>query len=113
MPFNRLSNRDILKNKNLLYDEKFKKKNVLGIVQYNTDELTFPSVQEMQSLTYDTRIWKVGDRLTKIAYATYGDSRYWWIIAQFNKKPTEHHFKVGDIFYVPVNLEDILNSFGY
>jgi hypothetical protein len=113
MPFSRLSNRDIFKNQNLLYDEKLKERDLKFINQYNTGTITFPSVEDLQEIQYDTRIWKLGDRLHKIAYNSYGDSRYWWVIAQFNKKPTDHHFKVGDTYYVPLNLEDILNAFGY
>ena len=113
MPFNRLSNREIFKNMNILYDEKFKQKDLQRINQLDTAHIIFPSNESLASLSYDTRVWQVGDRLHKIAYQTYGDSRYWWVIAQFNKKPTDHHFKVGDIFYVPLNLEEALNSFGY
>ena len=113
MPFNRLSNREIFKNDDILYDEKFKQKNLTKINQYNTAQIMFPSNDILASLSYDTRLWQVGDRLHKISYQIYGDSRYWWIIAQFNKKPTDHHFKVGDVFYVPLDLEDVLNSFGY
>jgi len=113
MPFKRLSNREIFKNSNILYDEKFKEKNLLAINQYNTATIIFPSGQALSELSYDTRIWKMGDRLHNIAYDVFGDSRYWWIIAQFNKKPTDHHFKLGDIYYVPLNLQDALNSFGY
>ncbi len=113
MPFSRLANRVVFKNKDLLYDEKFKDRGLNGITQYNTDTIVFPSSQETARMSYDTRLWQAGDRLYKIAFEVYGDSRYWWVIAQFNKKPTEHHFKVGDTYYIPLNLEDALNSFGY
>lgn len=113
MPFNRLSSREIFKNSNILYDEKFKEKNLSAINQYDTAIIEFPTGQVMAEVSYDTRVWKMGDRLHKIAYEVFGDSRYWWIIAQFNKKPTDHHFKLGDIYYVPLNLQDALNSFGY
>ncbi len=113
MPFNRLSSREIFRNDNILYDEKFKQKNLSRIEQYDTAHIRFPSNESLSSLSYDARVWKTGDRLHKVAYNTYGDSRYWWVIAQFNKKPTDHHFAVGDVYYVPLNLEDALNSFGY
>ncbi len=113
MPFDRLSNRVIFKNDDILYDETFNKKGVNFINQYDTAEMSYPSQEDLVHLKYDTRIWKTGDRLYKIAFETYGDSRYWWIIAQFNKKPTDHHFKIGDTFYVPLNLEDVLSTYGY
>ena len=113
MPFSRLSGREIFENSNILYDEKFKEKDLQKILQYETQYLLFPSVEELSDISFDTRTWKVGDRLHKIAFELYGDSRYWWVIAQFNNKPTEHHFKVGDVYYVPLDLEDALNSYGY
>jgi hypothetical protein len=113
MPYSRMSNRNIFRNADLLYDEKFKQKDLKYINQYNTGTIRFPSVEQLMDITFDTRIWKVGDRLHKVAYNSYGDSRYWWVIAQFNKKPTDHHFKLGDTYYVPLNLEDALSAFGY
>ena len=113
MPLNRLSSREIFKNTDIHYDEQFKKRDISGINQFDTAVIEFPANQILAGLSYDTRIWQVGDRLHKIAHEVFGDSRYWWVVAQFNKKPTDHHFQVGDIYYVPLNLEDVLNSFGY
>lgn len=113
MPFSRLSGRRIFKNTNILYDEKFKQKDLKKINQYVTADIFFPTVEEIKSLSYDTRTWKVGDRLYKLAFEYYGDSRYWWVIAQYNNKPTDHHFKLGDIYYIPLDLTDVLNTYGY
>ena len=113
MPFSRLAGRRIFKNQNLLYDEKFKSKDLKAINQYNTATLMYPSAEQLQDINYDTRTWKLGDRLYNIAFEIYGDARYWWILAQFNKKPTDHHFKVGDIYYIPLDLDDVLNAYGY
>ena len=55
----------------------------------------------------------MGDRYYKLAASFYGDARYWWIIAWFNKKPTESHIKVGDIIRIPTSLGDILAAMGY
>jgi hypothetical protein len=112
MPLTRYSNRDIVINQQEIYDEIFKERGINGVRQYETPELFFPETSELSAMAYDTRTWKVGDRLYKIAYEMYGDSRYWWIVAQFNKKPTDHHFKVGDTYYVPLSLEEALRSFG-
>ena len=32
----------------------------------------------------------------------YGDAEYWWLIAWYNNKPTESHFKLGDVVYIPL-----------
>ena len=52
-----------------------------------------------------------GDRLDLLSQEFYGDPRYWWVIAQFNQKPTESHFQVGDIYYVPISIEQILEFY--
>ena len=113
MPFSRLSGRKIFKNSNILYDERFREKDLKKINQYETAEMFFPSVEEIKTLAYDTRTWKVGDRLYKLAYEYYSASRYWWVIAQYNNKPTDHHSKSGDIYYIPLDLVDALNTYGY
>jgi hypothetical protein len=37
---------------------------------------------------------------------------YWWVIAQYNKKPTESQLSPGDIVYIPIPLEKILGYYG-
>tara|TARA_A100001515_G_scaffold70579_1_gene56132 strand:- start:71 stop:409 length:339 start_codon:yes stop_codon:yes gene_type:complete len=49
-------------------------------------------------------VWKTGDKYYKLAQKYYGDPTEWWIIAQFNQKPTEGHLKVGDVIIVPTKL---------
>ena len=54
-----------------------------------------------------------GDRLDNLAYEFYGDPRYWWVIAWFNKKPTESHCSLGDIIRIPKPIGQVLTSLGY
>ena len=53
-------------------------------------------------------IWKVGDRFHKLAEQHYGDPTLWWIIAWFNRTPTEHHLRLGDNLQIPLPLERII-----
>ena len=46
--------------------------------------------------------WTVGDRFYKLAHKYYGDTRYWWVIARFNKTPTEAHVKIGQTLQIPL-----------
>lgn len=46
--------------------------------------------------------WKVGDRFYKLSEKYYGTTEYWWIIARFNKKPTEAHLKIGETLQIPL-----------
>jgi nucleoid-associated protein YgaU len=55
--------------------------------------------------------WKRGVSLSKIAAKQYGDPKLWWVIAWYNKKPTDAHYKLGDKVYVPKPLETILRQF--
>lgn len=65
-----------------------------------------PTDQELrEDLTHIERIYTMGDRLYKFAYEYYGDVDYWWIIAWYNNKPTDAHFKIGDVVYIPRELD--------
>jgi len=63
----------------------------------------------MRGLQKVGHIWTLGDRYYKLAHQHYGESQYWWVIAWFNKKPTEAHLSLGDVVYVPLPLSRILN----
>ena len=62
----------------------------------------------MSEITTNGYIWGVGDRYFKLAHRFYGDSKLWWVIAWFNKKPTESHVDVGDLILIPTDLDQIL-----
>ena len=54
-------------------------------------------------------IWKEGDRFFKLAHQYYGDSTMWWVIAWFNRTPTEAHVSLGDTIYIPRPLDLVLD----
>ena len=58
--------------------------------------------------TIGNKVYKTGDKLYKISYSYYGDTKYWWVIAWFNRKPTDFHCKIGDTIYVPFPLKQAL-----
>ncbi len=37
--------------------------------------------------------------------------RFWWVIAQFNQRPTEANCQVGDMIMIPMPLEAVLRAF--
>ena len=51
-------------------------------------------------------IWSHGDKLYKLADRYFGDKDLFWIIGLFNNKPTDSHFRYGDIVYIP---DDYIN----
>lgn len=107
----RFLNRNIIKNASPNFEEAFIKRSVDYINQYATGRFRYPTIQEMGDLNIITTNWQLGDRLYKYAYEYYGNTNYWWIIAWFNKKPTENHFKIGDEVLIPQPLEKIFKYF--
>ncbi len=112
MSNNRYDNRVTKDNFHKLYDEVFENRGVSGITQYTTPVLRYPTVAEIQTLTTVTHTWKYGDKYYKVADKYYGDSKLWWVIAWYNKSPTEAHNKLGDLLYIPFPLEKVYEYFG-
>jgi hypothetical protein len=96
-----------------VYLDKFNNGRRQYIPIFQTLNIDYPNFEEILQLDYVDHIWSMGDRYYKLADMYYGDSRYWWIVAWFNKKPTESHIKVGDIIRIPTSLGDILSAMGY
>lgn len=79
----------------------FEERGVRYINQYMTSDFKALTVDQQASLQIGTVVWQTGDRLEKIAAREYGDPTYWWIIARYNNKPTDAHYRVGDEVAIP------------
>ena len=112
MSNSRYINRELFFNDEKAYKKSFKKRNIPGIVQYST--AFFPEISEDEYGNIETvqHIWKLGDRYSKLAEAHYDDPSMWWVIALFNRKPTESHLELGDFVFIPVPLEVALETVG-
>ena len=95
------------------YKEIFAKKNLRGVRQYLTPKLKSVSPEDYKRLSFVYHTWKTGDRFYKLANEYYNDSKFWWIIALFNEKPTEFHFKPGDTVVIPTPLTQVLTLIEY
>ena len=104
----RYTDRRIMKNVNELYDEMREERDVSAIVHYGTPNLSYPTSKQMKEIVALKHRWVRGDRYYKLAFEHYGDASLWWIIAWFNKKPTESQVKVGSIVRIPKPLSKIL-----
>ncbi len=104
----RYKNKEIALNDKEMYDKLFKKRGVKGVLQYRTHSKKYVPVETLKSLEMEEYIWKWGDSLWHLAAQYYGDPRYWWVIASFNRKPTECEIKIGQKLYIPVHLADAL-----
>lgn len=111
----RYLNRHIVRNANedYVYEEDSEYKVRIPIDHYTTPRLKFPTPQQASNLIVKKKIWTVGDRLYNLSEEHYGTSKYWWVIAWYNTKPTEAHFNLGDIVYIPTPLSNILSYYGY
>lgn len=103
--------REIMKNDREQYEQLFRERGVNFIRQYETAVLKQITSANLQRLKILEHYWGVGDRYYKLAHKYYGDSRDWWIIAQFNNKPTDSHVNVGDKILIPTPISEILNIY--
>jgi len=109
----RYRGRGLIFNDNEEYRKKFFiDRNVNQVVQYDTAEFFYPDASEVGSLQNIKVRWGATSKLYNLAAQHYGDPTYWWVIAWYNKKPTEADFNIGDIIYVPLPLEEALEYFG-
>ena len=104
----RYINRLIYDNDHKLYSEMLEEKDLDYITHYATPNFKYPTANQMRNLSLQQHIWMFGDRYFKLAHEHYGDSTLWYVIAWFNKKPTESHMFPGDIVYIPKPLSAVL-----
>ena len=82
------------------FEEFLEDRGIESIVFY--DNFQFLNFNE-DNYTVVEHIWSRGDRLYKLGYQYYGDKNSYWLIALFNKKPTDADYKYGDIVYIPTD----------
>ena len=90
------------------YSDIFIKRNIGFVEQYMSPRQEEISSDDISGLTIVTHLWSVGDRFYKLADEAYSDPSLWWVIAWFNRMPTEAHVKIGWIINVPTPLEKVL-----
>lgn len=83
------------------------------INQYDTPKFRFPDQNSMAKFSSIQHVWSLGDRYYKLASEYYSDPSLWWVIAFYNKKPTEFHVSLGETIYIPTPLETVLFYMGY
>ncbi len=86
-------------NKSTQYKDVFDEKGVDNIKQFRT-----PKMKPMGKLMCKKHIWVNGDTFWKLSHDNYGDTKYWYVIAQYNSLPTEAHVNEGDTIEIPTNL---------
>jgi len=107
----RYNGRKKFRNIDPLYDNIFEERDVTAVVQYTTPKFHGAGISQFNRLSIAQELWTTGDRLYKLAAKHYGSGRYWWVIARFNKKPTDAHFQIGDTVYIPLPREVIFEIY--
>jgi len=80
-------------------------------IQWHTSSMRYPTAEEIKEFNVFDYIWKQGDRFFKLAHQYYGDSKLWWIIPWFNKRPFVADYKFGDLVYIPLSISQVYNYF--
>jgi hypothetical protein len=111
MAISRFNRRAVVFNNKNIYRDHFKARDVKYIRHFNTPDLSYPTPSEIESLQIVHHLWKLGDRLYKLSDFHYGSAELWWLIAWFNKKPTDAHIQLNDIIEIPFPFERIFNMF--
>ena len=95
-------------NENEQYEKLFEKRGINSIEQYRTPEYEFVEEDVLRSIDVYQHIWVQGDSYWALASRFYERPEYWWVIASFNRKPTESHVKIGDVIQIPADLYSAL-----
>jgi hypothetical protein len=83
-----------------------------GIKHLSSPQIKSLTIEELGTLDILSFTWKTGDKLYKYAHEHYNDPTLWWIIGLFNLKPTDLHFKPGDVVLIPMPLEKVITLYG-
>jgi hypothetical protein len=108
---NRYDDRKIFKNANEMYERVFDERDVRFIRHYGSPNMRYPTIPQLREIKSIQHIWKVGDRFYKLASSYYSNPQYWWVIAQYNKRPTESDLIPGNLLYIPLPLETVLGFY--
>tara|TARA_E500000318_G_scaffold41488_1_gene39630 strand:- start:8093 stop:8425 length:333 start_codon:yes stop_codon:yes gene_type:complete len=94
------------------YDKLFEKRGVRKIIQYRSPSATYVSDEELAKIECHNISWHHGLSYERLASEFYGNPNHWWVIASFNRKPTESHVEIGETIRVPKSLADALQVVG-
>ena len=83
-----------------LYKNLFREKG-REFAEHDTTKL-FASLKGLNISTLN-HIWKTGDTLLRLSVKYYNNPDDWWVIGIVNGKPTDAHYKLGDVVLIPEN----------
>lgn len=109
----RYNNRTILLNSTEEIQPFLKDRDLKQIQHYSMGGLLYPTDAQIGEFSIKKELWIKGSSLWKVAAKHYnGRGNMWWVIAHFNKKPTDQHFYIGEVVLIPFPLDKVLQSYG-
>ena len=90
------------------YDKLFESRGVRQVIQYRSPSAKYISDEMLAKIECHNITWFSGLSFERLASEFYGDPKLWWVIAGFNRKPTESHVEMGEVIRVPKSLADAL-----
>jgi len=105
----RYDSREVFINVEDEYEKLREKRNTVFLKQFATANLKHPTVAQITNLNIVNHVWVEGNRFWKLAAQYYNRPDMWWVIAWFNRMPTEAQVKIGDIVAIPLPIEKILD----
>ena len=100
--------RDILLNDHEFYKKKIRERGIPFFRHYSKMKISYITPEDMENLNIIDHIFKTGDSLAKLAHRYYGDTRQWWVLAAFNKKPIDNLIEIGDTIHIPLPLVEVV-----
>jgi len=107
----RYNDRKIFRNDDPIYSEMLEDRKLRYFRQYDSPRFKALTPARLRKLTLIQEPWGESSRLSNLAAKHYGDPTYWWVIARFNNKPTDAHFKTGEIVRIPIPRELIIKYY--
>ena len=104
----RYNSRDTALNTSEKYEKLFDRRDIKRVIQYRTPILNFPDLEQQQTINVLSHYWLSTDKFYKLANQYYGDHTLWWVIAQYNQKPTEQHISPGEAILIPSPISIVL-----
>ena len=100
--------REIFLNDHEFYKKKLRDRGIPFFRHYSKMKISHITPDDMDNLSILDHIYKTGDSLSKLAFQYYGDTRHWWVLAAFNKKPIDNLIKIGDTIHIPLPLNEVV-----
>ena len=94
------------------YEYLFENRDPKIIYKIAMREMNALSNEERKAINTREYTWRANDQYWKVAKRFYGDSRLWFIIAYYNKAPTDFHLQKGQNILVPMAPQVVLDKLG-